>query len=100
MDFNDAVKKLRTENPDCNESDLRSMLQAQVDSEQARLSGRGKHERAVTLAVDRMRDWLATGNEFAVSLDWRDLASFATHQPTCVWCVFIAKAREAKAVAA
>lgn len=95
MDFNDAARKLKKENPDCNETDLRAMLQSQIDLELARFKGRDKYVAAVESAFVLMSDWLHCGNDFAVTLDWKELASFATHTPACVYCVFIAKSRAA-----
>lgn len=98
MDFNDAVKYLKTDNPDCNESDLRSAMDAQVKEETERLKQAKcySYARAVAAAYDRIKEWLKTGDEFVVALDWRDLAGFSLRMPACVYCVFVAKARVAE----
>ncbi len=49
------------------------------------------------MAYEHVREWLASGAEYVVPLDYTRLAQFAfSHRKVCVWAVLMAKAREAR----
>lgn len=91
----DVLTRLTKENPDVPGRDMQSIVQLQYDVELTALAGRAaRYDAAAARTYERLSDWLKTGNEYAVDLDWRDIASFMlSHQPACVICVMIAKAR-------
>jgi len=52
---------------------------------------------ALATAYNHLKDWLSTGNEYVVKLEWEDLARFAfSHRKACVWAVMTAKAKAVK----
>lgn len=94
MDFFDALKRLRDANPDCNESELRSALDSEVNEVEENLHGRNKYARAVETAYGRIVAWLKEGDEYAVVENYGDFARFASsHRPACVFAVMVAKSR-------
>jgi hypothetical protein len=74
-----------------------------IDLEAADIRENGKlirYAKSVELATDRVRSWLKDGDEYAVKLNWLDLASFvSSHRPACVWAVLVAKDRFASQMA-
>ena len=96
MDFFTALATIRKEFPQLDESELRSAMDSEVESEEKRLTGqrvRGKYARAVESARFRIVEWLKTGDEYAVDLASIDsLAKFvSSHRPACVWAVLRSK---------
>jgi hypothetical protein len=58
------------------------------------------YKEALDAAYATIRDWLKTGEQYAVKLEWDDICRFAfSHRKACVWAVLTAKARVAKKAA-
>ncbi len=90
MDFNDATTDIQKKYPTLNTSDVRNMMDDEIRAEEERLSKergiRDKYQRAVTAAHERILQWIATADEFAID----DVASFvASHRRACVWAVLV-----------
>lgn len=53
------------------------------------------YQQALDMAYTHLEDWLKNGKEYAVKLDWEDVARFAlSHRKACVWAVLTAKGRK------
>lgn len=81
IDQSDAIKML-----DCETDDERN------DNFRAR---KMHYSEALDAAYECIREWLATGDEYAVKLNWEDIAQFVSgHRRACVWAVLTCKARQ------
>ena len=55
-----------------------------------------RYQEALDMAYEHLREWLTTGTEYAIRLDWADIAEFAaSHRRACVWAVLTCKAKKA-----
>lgn len=101
MDSIDYAKKLRDEFQ-VDLSDALKALDAETDDHRKDpFHGRKpSYKEALDAAYMAIRDWLRTGEEYVINLNWDDLNQFTfSHRKACVWAVFTAKSRAAKAVA-
>lgn len=102
MDSIDAASKLVKEFG-VSQSDAIKAMESEVDDLRSDVfSGRKPNfTQATKKAYETIREWLLTGDEYVVKLDWDDICQFAhSHRKACVWAVLTAKARAAKKVAA
>ena len=93
MDSHDAVRDIHKLYPTIPEQEIRSAMDAEIDSEEKRLTGRGKYAQAVENAHYRILEWLKNGTEYNVDhSDLDSLCKFLTsHRPACAWAVLRSK---------
>lgn len=101
MDSIDAANKLVKEFG-VEQGDAIKAIDAEVDDLRAdTFQRKPSYKEALERAYETIREWLRTGDEYAVKLEWDDIARFAhSHRKACVWAVMTAKARAATKVAA
>lgn len=52
-------------------------------------------QQALEMAYEHLVDWLQNGKEYAVKLNYIDVAQFVlSHRKSCVWAVLVAKSRQ------
>jgi hypothetical protein len=103
MDAIDAATKLAKEFG-VSQSDAVKAIDAEVDDlrhDPFRSGRKPSYAQAVETAYSSVREWLLTGDDYVINLEWDDICRFThSHRKACVWAVLTAKANAAKKVAA
>jgi hypothetical protein len=100
MDSIDAAQKLVKEFG-VNISDAIKAIDSEVDDLRADpfRDRKPSYQDALNTAYDSIRDWLKSGEEYQIKLEWEDIRNFAiSHRKACVWAVLTAKVNMGKAV--